>query len=1120
MKRILFLVLALMGCEEVAEAERVSRGASSQDRAVVGLVEGFKAPPEAAKPRAWWHWIDGNVTGEGITADLEWMDRIGIAGFQLFDVEAGTAHVIDDPVIFHSEKWSELVGHAANEARRLGLEMTLHTAAGWSQTGGPWVAPEQAMKKIVWTETDIDGGGLVDTQLPLPPDINGPYQDYPADPAIRLPDKASSIEGARHNTEEPQPLPTLYQDQVVFAYKLPEPAAALASAAPSFEGPAGPLEAGMLTDHRYSDAVFLDVVDSGTAITISYPSPVTVDSATLGMRHHLPSGYIEALGPDGWRRLAELPGVNHEWINVHARTFAFAPVTASAYRLVFTSAPPPPPFAYLIGAGLPDRFALSELRLGVGGIHRAQDKAGFGLLYDYAAAATPERAASVSHTDVLDLTAAMDTDGHLRWQAPEGTWRIVRLGYSLTGRQNHPAPNEGRGFEVDKLNAEHVGAYLDGYLAPLDPAIIGDGGIEFLLLDSWEAAVANWTQGMLEAFEERRGYDPRPFLPTLTGMVVDSAEVTEAFLWDWRSVLGEMLRDNHNRVVQSYANKRGMGVYAESMGTRMPTLGDGMAMKADAEVPMAEFWYVPTGDPRGELDARYVTDIREAASVAEAYGQKLVAAEAFTTLPIYPPWGQGPRDQKFVADFYLAQGVNRFVIHSSDHQPLDGAAPGLTLWEFGQFLTRHETWAEDAEAWMDYMARTSFMLQQGDHVADVAIFLGEGAPLSVPFWDEREPGLPDGYDYGYVNADLLLSGLDVKDGRLTTPGGAEFSLLVIPERVTRLTAEAMERLAALAEAGAAILVPPLGASPSLSEADDASRLQAARERLFAAPRVIRGTDAGSALETLGIKPDVAGASDDQLVWRHRRGAFGDLYFVANLATEGKTADLDLGAAGPFASLFYPEDGRIVRAEAKAEDGRTKIRVDLDPQQSVFVVLTAAAVPEVADPLGALEEVATLADFTASSDGATPAPSGLGRWDLSENVALRYHSGTISYATTIDVSPEQAAAQLFLDLGEVHQTARVYVNGKLAGIDVFPPYRVEVTGLLSSGENDVVIEVTNLWANRLIGDAGLPASETVSATGFRPYTNETVYARVSGMTSDHPLFPSGLVGPVSLLASVR
>ncbi|MEO1658075.1 MAG: glycosyl hydrolase [Pseudomonadota bacterium] len=1109
--------LALLSCSpsdtgSTSETSNEDAGLVEQTGHLERLADGFRTPPAAAKPRTWWHWIDGNVTAEGITADLEWMERVGIGGFQLFDVAAGAPHIVDDPVVFGSEEWASMVAHSVDEARRLDLEVTLHAAAGWSQTGGPWVEPEQAMKKFVWTETNVVGGSQITIDLPQPTAVSGPYQDYPADPPIVLPNTLSSIEGGRPHLPSVQPPPSLYRDQRVFAYRIDQQSAVLDGISPNITIDGQAASAPILLDHLYAEDILLPRRED-TPVTVSYDygQPVTVDSVVVGAAtHKLPEGRIEARDDNGeWRAIKSIPGPDHEWVNTFSRSYSFEPVTGSEFRVVLTGAPPPATFASLLGLPIPTEYSLSELRFARGRVERAEDKSGFALLYDYHEAPTSAQATATS--EVIDVTEMMDEDGMLTWDAPEGHWRVVRLGYSLTGKQNHPAPNEGRGLEVDKLNTDHVEAYLEGFAAPLPEGVFADDGVNYLLLDSWEAGTSTWTQGILEAFERRRGYDPGPYLPALTGAVVADALTTEKFLWDWRLTLSDLLTDNHNGTVQRFANDRGAGIYAESMGTRMATLGDGMALKADAEVPMAEFWYVPTGDPFDQLEARYRTDIREAFSVANIYGQKLVAAEAFTTLPIFPPWGQGPRDLKFVADYYMGEGVNRFVIHSSDHQPLDDVMPGLTLWQFGQYLNRHETWAEDASAFFDYLARSSFMLQQGVHVADVAFLLGEGAPLSVPFWNDDQPALPDGYDYDYLDARTVLERTTVEDGQIVTGGGTRYSVLILPDSMSRVTVKMSERLLELASEGLSIVGPEIVGSPSWADGEDGDRsVRSTFEALRETGNYLIGLTPGEAVERLGLTPALGLEDWDDIAWMHRRTESADIHFVANLST----AERDLTASPRlFASevtFWDPETGKITQL---TNDG--EVKMTLAPQQAGFLVFSNDKVSAAQSALTVSDVLLELNDGWQVSFPETE-QTGLGRWDQLVGSPLRDFSGTAVYRTTFDLEA-RPAGPVILDLGEAHTTVSVSLNGVEVGKDVFPPYELDVSAAIRLGSNELEVAVTNLWANRLMADATGSAEDSETQSGYRPYTEGTIFHRVVG---GQPIdrFPSGLVGPVRLLSA--
>ncbi len=363
------------------------------------------------------------------------------------------------------------------------------------------------------------------------------------------------------------------------------------------------------------------------------------------------------------------------------------------------------------------QYALTEFVLHSGArVHRWQEKAGFNFFYQYESTPTPQvlSSSAIERSDTIDLTSKMAEDGSLNWDVPAGKWTILRMGYSLTGAKNRPAPPTGSGYEVDKLSRKYVEDYFHGYFDSLAEALgpLFGKSLRYVMMDSWEAGMQNWTDEMIGEFKKRRGYDPTPYLPVLTGRVVESAEVSDRFLWDFRRTLADMFAENHYGTMAKLLKERGIGIYGEAAGVSMEIMEDTLLNKSEVEIPMGEFW-VRALHP----ELQYYVDVRGAASAAHVYGKKLVATESFT--------GGGyeaPFTLKKIGDYWFAQGVNRIVFHTSAHQPLD-TKPGNTM--VGTHINRNITWAEQAQPFMTYLARNSFMLQQGLFVADIAYLLPE-----------------------------------------------------------------------------------------------------------------------------------------------------------------------------------------------------------------------------------------------------------------------------------------------------------------------------------------------------------------------------------------------------------
>ncbi|QXD15381.1 hypothetical protein GQ464_000025 [Rhodocaloribacter litoris] len=1099
------------------------------------LEQGFRNPPEAARPRVWWHWMNGNVTREGITADLEWMKRAGIGGFQQFDVDLGNflagefslPTYVEERVVYRTPAWQELLRHAAAEAKRLGLEMTMHSSAGWSETGGPWVRPEQAMKKVVWSDTILTGGRHFTGRLPHPPTVTGPFHDLP-----RL-SPLSAITGA-------EALPTYYEDVAVLAYRNPVPGTA---PRPRLEAATPDLDLSRLADGNLLDPVALPFEEGGHAwIRLTYDQPVTVYALTLVMPEGFPPGLIQA-SQDGitFTTIAAFPGqTGYVLSHLPVQTFAFAPTTARTFRVVFTGLPPTSPFAQFLGAGPRTAHAVAELTLHTTPrAHRWEAKAGYDILFDYEPLATPPVPAGVTidPAGIVDLTTRMRPDGTLDWEVPEGEWVVLRLGASLTGATNNPAPPEGRGLEVDKLSAEAVRAYIRDYMAPVEDALgdlVGEA-LQYLLIDSWEAGLQNWTPALLAAFEARRGYDPRPYLPALTGRIVGSAEITDRFLYDYRLTIADLLAENHYGVIDAYLAERGMSTYGEAAGANNAMFQDALRNKGIIDIPMGEFWTLPAGETRYRPE--HITDIREAASAAHIHGVPIVAAESFTTMA--PGWSEPPSALKPLGDHYLARGVTRFVLHTSVHQPLP-TPPGFTLFVFGQHINRHTTWAEMAGGWLTYLARASYLLQQGRHVADLAYFIGEGIPATVFYGEDTtpDPEPPEGYAYDYLNADVLLRSR-VEDGMLVLPSGMRYRVLVLPHRVDGVSPAVMRHLRDLVAAGATVVgAPPRGTLglTGYPAADAEVRALTAEvwgdtdgrvitEHAYGQGRVYWGTPLEEVLAAMDIAPDVETTRphfDTRIDWIHRQTDDGtDLYFVSNQTGRALQLEARFRVAGREAEVWDPVTATITPASYIIEDGRTTVPLDLEPYESVFVVFRRPTDrPSRSVPALVRETLMTLeGPWTVSFQENRGAPDAirmdrLASWTEHDDPGVKYFSGVGTYTKTIEVPAAWLAggARLELDLGDVREVARVRVNGDTLGVAWTPPFRVDVTGALRPGRNEITIEVANLWTNRLVGEA-LGRVEPITFTTYPGYVAGSPLLGPAGLEGQ--LRPAGLLGPVTL-----
>jgi hypothetical protein len=1093
------VVIVLAAAAAIASATGSAFAQAPHD----ALARGFQSPPDSAGPRVWWHWMSGNITKEGITADLEWMKRVGIAGFQNFDAGLDTPQIVRKRLVFMTPEWRDAFKWTASLADKLGLEMAIAGSPGWSESGGPWVTPAQAMKKYVWGETRLEGGRPFSGRLPKPPSATGPYRDMP---------KSRDWFGASKT-----PLPEYYADSAVIAFRAPDNDHTLAELGARVTSSGGAFGLDALTDGSLARPVLLPAAPVGEKawIQIALDTPQTVRGLTLmAERGERGNDYGEPeleASDDGreFRPVLRIPEFSV--------TVAFPPVTARFFRVGFRTPAPKAaaPQSPQAAPAPPEGPRVAELVLHAASpVHRFQSKAAFDAATGLHDMATPAAEAGdiVKKADVVDLSAKMRPDGRLDWTPPAGRWVVLRFGYSLTGARNSPASPEATGLEVDKLDRAHVKAYFDAYLDQYKKAtggLMGKRGLQYVITDSWEAGVANWTGRMIDEFAKRRGYDMRPWLPVLAGRIVESAEASDRFLWDFRRSLSDLVVENHYDQLTDILRARDMGRYTESHEGGRAFIGDGMEVKRLADIPMSAMWLERPGKPSPHHDA----DVRESASVAHLYGQNLVAAESLT---VYRnAWAFSPETLKSTADRLMANGLNRFVIHTSVHQPVDDKIPGLGLGPFGQWFTRHETWAEMARAWTDYLARSSYMLQQGRFAADILYFYGEDSNITALFGDKL-PGIPAGFNFDFVNADALLNKLTVADGRLATASGMSYRLLALDPNSRHMSLAVLRKIRDLVDAGAAVAGPKPVDSPSL--ADDQAEFRALADVLWGSGEgKVFGTETiAEALAALGVPPDLEYTrprEDTSLMFVHRTLPDGELYWVVNGNERPETLEASFRVTGKAPELWHADTGLAEPASYLIANGRTIVPLRLDPNDAVFVIFRqAAAATSRALPEPIESDLATIGgpwEVAFQPGRGAPAKILIDRlvsWSESADPNVKYFSGVGTYAKTIDVPASwlKAGARLWIDLGSVKNLAEVAVNGQSLGVVWKPPFRVDVTSVLKAGSNGLEIKVADLWVNRLIGDEQPGVVKRITYTAMPFYRAES------------PLLPSGLLGPVMIV----
>jgi len=720
--------------------------------------------------------------------------------------------------------------------------------------------------------------------------------------------------------------------------------------------------------------------------------------------------------------------------------------------------------------------------------------------------------------EALDLSKQLSADGTLNWDAPAGTWQILRLGYTLADIRHVSTHSDGwRGYALDVLDRDAFFRYWDEVLEPLLANAKPYAGktLKYLHTDSWEIGAFNWTPKLAAEFRQRRGYDLLPWLPVFAGRIVNSREASNRFLHDFRKTLGDLAADEHYRPFQQRAARHGLGIHPESGGPHFTPI-DAQRLLGLNDVPMSEFWAESTTHRRTEITRFFV---KQPASAAHTYGKRLVAAEGFTT--VGPHWQETLWDNLLPSfNHALVEGLNRLVWHEFVCSPLEMGLPGQQYFA-GTHINPNVTWWEKSGPFIDMLNRCQFMMQQGLPFADVLYYYGDHVPNYTQLRGSDPARVGPGFDYDVITEEAILTRLSAQDGKLILPDGVTYQLMVLPNRKI-ISLPVLRKLRELAQAGAVILGPkPTQASGWANhEANDAEVKSIAAE-LWDSGRVTTGKTAREVLSARGIAPDFEGTSDQPagLEYIHRRDGTTEIYFVANRAKTNATTVCTFRVSGKAPELWNPITGeRKVAVAYEEKHGRTMIPVDFSPCGAWFVVFREPAAKHPAIATSNSTQFHTLAEISGAwtvrfdTNWAGPAVAkfdSLVSWTERPEPGIRFFSGTAIYEKTFGMSPAAIAnrqSPIYLDLGNVRELAEVKLNGKSCGITWAPPFRVNITEAVKPGENKLEVEVVNFWPNRIIGDASLPPDQRLTRTNIRRLTKDT------------RLMESGLLGPVRVLMS--
>ena len=1035
-------------------------------------------PPLSASPGCYYYWDTGNISKYGITKDLEAMKAIGIDEPFVANVVGKRAK--QGPVKVFTEEWWDCMVHAANEAKRLGMHIGYFNCPGWSQSGGPWVKPTETMRWLISRETRVSGGRKL---------------------SLNIRELFDSISRKNLQLVSVQAFPVpLYDDFRIADLHPTVKAEGLGQPEKLFDGE-------MATVASSKDKV--------STITVSLSKADTFRSLQIYPADRTMKGYfvMEAEdGKGGWKEVCRM-AIDRDKLDAAvgpmiegALTANFPDVTASKFRFVFHT----------------DKgIKLREIALNKAARLACSTEKQLGKLWPYPEVTATcynwpvtvqpkESSLTIPLNQVKDLTGMVDAQGRLQWRSPKGKWVVLVTAMSPTNVFNSPCTPEASGYEIDKMNRKIAEAHVDSFIGKLMARIPAESkdAVRHVVADSYEKGAENWTDGMAEDFEARYGYAPKSYLPVLTGRIVGDAEHSERFLWDLRRFIADRIATEYIGGLRDRSHHYGLKLWMENYG-HWGYPGEFLNYGGASDEVAGEYWV--TKPQRGEVE------VRCASSAAHIYGKQRVSAESFTDSGT--TFNTQPDKLKARGDWAMCQGINHYVLHVYLHQP-DDRKPGITAW-FGTDFNRNNTWFSRAKSWLDYLRRSCAMLQLGHSVADVAYFIGENTPKMT---GEQNPAMPKGYDYDFVNAEVLMKATVGNDRRIQLPSGASYAVLVLPSDKTMRPAVA-EKIAELVKQGARIVGKAPEASPSLEGYPRCDSLvaQYAQQLSSLLPPSV---PLDETLHGLGWIEDCETPAG--FLYTHRQDGGKHIYFVSNQNGKVMDAEVAFRVEGMQPELWDAVSGkRTVVAQYREEKGRTVVPLHFESNGSWFVVFRNKTSGNVQTSNNSTNNATGQAMSGSSKSSVlltidqpwkvtfkpTYAPAfesefkTLSDWRENGNPGIKYYSGAAVYENTFTYKPKkkERAKDVCLDLGSVKGMATVRINGVELPTLWTSPYRQSVTPYLKKGKNKVEIEVVNCWWNRLAGDAK-PGSKPVTWT-----TNRIVNVKSK-------LLPSGLLGPVSLVVA--
>lgn len=743
--------------------------------------------------------------------------------------------------------------------------------------------------------------------------------------------------------------------------------------------------------------------------------------------------------------------------------------------------------------------------------------------------------ANGKHIDITDKVE----NGRLNWKAPEGEWRLIAAFCGKTRQKVKRAAPGGEGYVMNHLSAKAVSTYLNKFENAFSSSNTAYPNTFFN--DSYEVYQADWTEGFFSEFAKRRGYKLEEHLPDF--LSEEKSDTHARIISDYRETIGELLLENFTEQWTNWAHKHGTHTRNQAHGSP----GNLIDLYATVDIPESEGFGLSDFGIKGlrkdSLTRPNDSDLsmlKYASSSAHIAGKPYTSSETFTWLTEH--FRTSLSQCKPDMDLMFLAGINRMFFHGTTYSPLNDTWPGWKFYASIDMSPTNNIW-RDAPAFFDYITRCQSFLQMGQADNDFLVYLpvydmwyeqdGRLLMFDIHSMKKRAPRFINavdriinaGYDVDYISDNFIRS-LRSSDGQLITSGNTKYKAIIIPG-AKFMPHDIVEKLLNLANEGATVIfldqypedVPGYNALENRREIFNTylNKIKNYQSSTNTG-RILFGKDYNRTLSETRINTERM-RTEHGISYIRRSHDKGYHYFISVLQNSEINTWIPLAVPAKSVILYDPMTGNKGKAQLRNNSGSQEIYLQLSPGESLILktFTNDDPVAELWTYKGPVLKEIELNSWDLSFIASQPEIKKnfhlekLQSWTELNDPETKVTMATGQYKTTIKLTENpQPGHEWILDLGDVRESARIYVNGKEVNTLWAVPFKCSIGTFLKKGKNSITIEVTNLPANRIAE----MDRKNIPWRKFKEINLVDIHYKATGYGHWEPV-PSGLLGPIKL-----